>query len=146
MASFPTIDGAYRLSADWEIALPGEFQRRFDDTTLVLWRPGLTARLDIRMNDRDEPKEVRVRRVQEGRPAGALDVTTETNGALIRYAFRVREAGGGDVSRSTLHGVVVGNSGLVELTVSFDVESNLATAQGLWRGLREVEAPTGSCS
>jgi len=144
MAEFPTVEGSYRITVDWEIVLRGVFQRRFDGDTLVLWRPGLLAHIDVTGNADDEPKEVRHRRIQEGAPGEALDVLTETNGALIRFAYRLAKSAPG---RPPFYGFAVGNSGHVRIVVSFDSEDDLATVHGMWRGLREVlSTPLGGCS
>ena len=146
MAEFPTVEGSYRITVDWEIVLRGVFQRRFEEDVLVLWRPGLTARIRVSGNDENEPKEVRHRRIQEGTPGEASDVTTETNGALIRHAYRVKDTSQGE-RRPAFYGFAIGNSGHVQIVVDFDSEGDLATVQGMWRGLREVlSTPTGGCS
>jgi hypothetical protein len=146
MPDFPTIEGSYRVSGDWEIVLHGEFQRRFEEGTLVLWRPGLTARVRTSSNDNDEPKELRLLQVQHGRPAEASDVISETNGALLRYAYRLKAASGPERTPA-FHGFVIGNSGHVHLQAEFDEEAELAAIHRMWRRLREVEnCPTGGCS
>jgi hypothetical protein len=143
MVDFPTVEGGYRIAADWEIVLPGEFQRRFEGDALVLWRPGLTARVAVSVDDDDAPKEVRLRRIQEGRSGRTFDVMTETNGAVIRYGYRSEDGSG---AAPAFHCVVVGNSGHVQMAVSFDSEAELETAQKMWRGLREVDnCPAGGC-
>jgi hypothetical protein len=142
MAEFPTLEGEYRLSAYWEIVLPCALQRRFEEGSLVLWRPGILARVKVWENDHDEPKEVRLQRVRQGIASGAFDEITETNGAVIRYAYRSKEESSG---ATAFHGFTFGNSGHVQMTVHFDHESDVETAQKMWRGPREVEPPTGSC-
>jgi hypothetical protein len=146
MADFPTLESSYRITADWEIVLPCEVQRRFANDALVLWRPGITAWIRVSENDADTPKEVRLQRLRQASPDEAFDVLTETNGALIRYAYRWKESTG-DGRAPALHGFAIGNTGHVQLEVHLDDESDLVVAHKLWRGLRElVDRPTFGCS
>ncbi len=39
---FPVVEGDYFLSKYWSITVPIPFNRRVDDDSLVLWKPGLT--------------------------------------------------------------------------------------------------------
>jgi hypothetical protein len=44
---YPTIEGRYPLTSDWELDLPQKFNRRIEDGNMVLWRPGLTLRISV---------------------------------------------------------------------------------------------------
>jgi hypothetical protein len=145
MADFPTIEGEYRLNGEWEIVLPLPFQRRFEDAALIVWRPGVTVRVECSVEDHERPKDARLQRIRQDSASGAFDVRTETNGAVLRYAYRVEDKGA-DGRPHVFHGYSIGLSGTVHVAVHFDRESDLETALSIWRGLREVGPPTGGCA
>jgi hypothetical protein len=41
-SSYPIIENKQQLTEDWSIVLEGKFKKRFEDTSIVIWQPGLT--------------------------------------------------------------------------------------------------------
>ena len=71
---FPVVEGRYHLTKVWTILLPGRFNRRLEEGSLVLWRPGMTIWLDIWSNDGQETKADRLAVIETGRSAGATSI------------------------------------------------------------------------
>ena len=138
MTEFPLVEGEYQMTRAWSIALPGAFQRRFEDNSLVLWRPGVTARINVWGNDNEEPPHVRLGYVQKDRSEDAFDVVTESHGHMLRYAYRLHEPSD-DRRHASFCCFAFGASGHVQMAVYFDDEADLVVAQSLWRGLREAQ-------
>lgn len=42
---YPVVDGEYRITAEWMITLPSPCNRRIEDGSMVIWRPGFTVHL-----------------------------------------------------------------------------------------------------
>jgi hypothetical protein len=110
------VSGEHRMTEDWSIALPtGDFQRRIEEGSLVLWRPGLTAWIDVYGATRS------LASVREVMSADAFDVREDAR----TLTYRLRESN----DAFSLYGFVVGRSGYVQLAVYFDREADLETAR-----------------
>lgn len=42
---YPVIEGDYRITAEWMVTLPAPCNRRIEDGSMVIWRPGVTLHL-----------------------------------------------------------------------------------------------------
>jgi hypothetical protein len=51
---FPVIEGRYQMTPDWAVTLPQPFNQRFEDDSLVFWRPGITVWTIVWGNDKNE--------------------------------------------------------------------------------------------
>jgi hypothetical protein len=88
--AFPTVDGHYALTASWGIDLPpGTFKRRVEEGAIVLWRPGLTAWIQVGSNDRDEAPEVRAEKLRNGCSPQAFDILTEQSNTPPAFRLSV---------------------------------------------------------
>jgi hypothetical protein len=138
-SDYPLVSGEYEMTDNWTISLPGEFRRRFEDGSLVLWRPGLTAWITIWKNDHDLlPRERFLERRQRISP-DAYDVVEETGEGLCRFSYRLDE-GADDARVAALYAFVFGSTGDVQMGIYFNTERDLAEADALWRGVRGANA------
>lgn len=51
---YPVVSGDYQLTETWSVSLPLKFNRRIEDGSLILWRPGLTIYFTAWNNDHQE--------------------------------------------------------------------------------------------
>lgn len=117
----------------WSIDLGElEFRRRFEEGSLVLWRPGLTLWIDIygyppRAEAAEHQRKVRQR---QDLPPGArvLEAGTDRFG----YVFQEVEQG---QQRWSLQGWVFGPEDQVMMACYFDREEDVELATRLWKGV-----------
>ena len=133
---FPVVSGEYAMTSEWIISLPGAFKRRIEEGSLVLWRPGLTAWIDVWGNDQRKSKRARLRRIRADSSPQRFDEIEEKEGGLLRYAYRLEEPASDDRA-AALYCFAVGGSGHVQMAAHFDDETEAEAALALWRGLRE---------
>ena len=57
---FPVVIGDYQITKAWRLVLPEQFNRRFEDDGLVLWRPQLTFWAIAWNNDQGSSMETRL--------------------------------------------------------------------------------------
>jgi hypothetical protein len=133
----PMVEGAYAMTDTWAITLPpGRFRRRFEEGSLVLWRPGLTAWIRVWNNTHNESAAKRAADVRTDSSPQAFDVLDEQAGELLRYAYRLTEPSA-DQRVAAFYGFAFGRSGHVQMAVYFDDHRDLESALAMWRGLHE---------
>ena len=133
---FPLVSGTYRMTSEWSIVLPQPFRRRIENGSRVLWRPGITAWINVWNNDNDESREARLSRIQTDRSSKAFNNIRRDDSHILRYAYRLHEKGG-DNRMPALYAFAIGTAGHVQMAVYFDSEETLSAAEGLWQSLRE---------
>ena len=131
----PALEERYRLTNEWSVTLPGRFNRRLEQDRIVFAQPGFTVALRIWGNDRSETRAARLTRWRHALPAAAFDIEAADDPRALRLGYRLREA---PARVPAFHGVVVGDSGHIEVAMSFDAEADLRTAWQILRSLNEA--------
>ena len=131
---FPIVEGKYQMTEDWSISLPGKFNRRFEDGSLVIWRPGITAWIVIWGNDDKESAQERLKAIRTDIDPAAFDFEEKADGSILRFAYRLNEKRDGAVVYA-LYSFAFSETGHVQMAVYFDSESDLETAKSMWKGL-----------
>ena len=134
--NFPVVEGRYQITNQWAVDLPGQFNRRIEDESLVIWRPGLTVWTTVWNNDHDETPDERLNWIQEDSSPDAHSQETEKDGDLIRYAYRLEEKAD-DKRQPAFYCFAIGRGGHVQMAIYFDREDDLAAAKRIWRSLKE---------
>jgi hypothetical protein len=140
---YPLVSGDYQMSDDWRISLPPiEFRRRFEDDSLVIWRPGITAWISIWGAGKGNVRE-RVERRRSSISPGAYDLLEESFHGGVRFSYRLREEPSveesdlRDPQAPALYGFVFSVSGEVQMGIYFDDADDVALGMALWRGVHE---------
>jgi hypothetical protein len=137
---FPVVEGRYRLSSDWALSLPEQFNRRVEDGSLVLWRPGITAWTVVWNNNKGESQQECLEWLRGDTSLDAFDAQFFADGDLIRYSYRLTERRDQEIVHA-LYGFAIGVDSHVQMAIYFDDEADLEMATAIWRSLDETEAP-----
>jgi hypothetical protein len=136
VTEFPQVQGSYAMTREWSLVLAAPMKKRFEDGSLVLWRPGLTVWVVVYGNG-DGPPAAQLAAVTADASPQRFDAIEETSGGSLRFGYRLRE-GADDGRRPAFYGFVFGASGYVQMAIYFDDEAALATATALWRSVHET--------
>jgi hypothetical protein len=131
---YPVINGRYQMTPDWALTLPVPVNRRFEDGSLVLWRPGLTMWVNVWGNNKFESRESRLQWIREDTSPDAFEAEVIDTGEHIQYGYRLTE----DRDESVVHafyGFAIGASGHVQVAIYFDVERDLELAKTIWKSI-----------
>src|SRR5215467_5756381 len=88
---FPIVEGLYRLTSDWELVLPGKFNRRVEDGNMVLWRPGLTFWIAAWGAEAGRSPEETLARILGDASPERIGEEVDRSGDLIRLTYRLKE-------------------------------------------------------
>jgi hypothetical protein len=133
---YPLVSGQYEMTDDWTISLPGKFRRRFEEGSLVLWRPGITAWISVWGNDNNTAQRERLLDRRSRISSEAFNIVEEEGLNLLRFSYRLDEAAE-DNRVPALYGFIFGPNGDVQMGIYFDSECDLPDAEALWRGVHE---------
>jgi hypothetical protein len=119
---FPVVEGRYRLTREWEVELPGRFNRRIEDGDMVLWRPGLTFWIAVWGAEIDKTPEETLAWILEDASPERTHENVERSGNLVRLSYRLNEE---DLQREpsryvSISGYVIGPSGHVQISAYCD--------------------------
>ncbi len=118
------------MTEDWEVVLPGLFQRRFEEEDLVLVRPGLEIRVAVWGNDQRASAEERVRWFADEAPDRAEE-RIEREGDLVRATWRTVDEG-----EEVLEGFVLADGGHVHVLAAPEDEAAVQAALAFVKGIR----------
>ena len=136
---FPVVEGRYQMTKDWSVTLPGQFNRRIDDGSLVFWRPGITAWTVAWNNDKAESQQQRLDWLRRHTSPDAFGHEVLVDGDVTRFAYRLTEPREEGVVHA-LYAFAIGVDGHIQMAIYFDDESDLELAREIWRSLDETRA------
>ena len=73
------------------MSLPGEFARRVEDSSLVLWRPGLTVWLAAWNNDHQQDQATRLASIKDAASPLRFAEQESVADGVTRYGYRLRD-------------------------------------------------------
>jgi hypothetical protein len=135
---FPVVEGEFRMTEEWSVTLPGEFNRRTENGDLILWRPGFTIGVTEIANVLDESREERLQVIRGAMSPSAYDVEESTHEDLLRITFRDKVPG--DDRAPAFYGFAFGAGSHVQFGAFFDDEEDAALAKTIWQSVREHAA------
>lgn len=137
LADYPVVEGRYDMTPAWSIALPLPFNRRFEDGSLVLWRPGITAWIIVWGNDHGESVEARMQALKARRAPEAFDERSFTDAGVGYQCYRLHEPAD-DRRVAAAYAFAFSQQGHVQMAVYFESEDTWPIAESLWKGLKPL--------
>jgi hypothetical protein len=119
---FPVVSGDHVLTREWTLTLPGEFNRRIEEGSLVLWQPELTFWINIWNNDAGLPPEDQLARILAEASPERRDEQVGRAAGLIRLSYELAEA---DPERdaseyNSISGHIISPTDYVQISAYYD--------------------------
>jgi hypothetical protein len=134
---YPVVEGQYEMTAEWIIAPPMPFNRRFEDKSLVIWRPGITAWINIWDNPKGESVEIRLEALKSRRSPEAFSEKESRRQGVTHYSYRLNEEGD-DKRVAALCAFAFSDVGHVQISIYFDREADLSVGEALYKSIESV--------
>jgi len=131
---FPIVEGNYQMTSDWSVTLDQKYNRRIEDGSLVLWRPGFTIWTVIWNLEEDESPLERYNSLRSDISDDAFDIVEETE-PLLRFSYRMTE-GSAENRVSAFYCFAVSSESHVQMAIYFDEETDIENALAIWRSLK----------
>lgn len=136
---FPVVEGQYQMTKEWSVSLPEKFNRRIEGGDLVIWRPGMTQWVVVWGNDKNEGKDVRLKRIRDRISPEAYDIRELKAGSVFRLSYRLKE-GKEQGAVPGYYCYAVGDTGHVQMAIYLDNEKDVVSAQSICGSLSEKSA------
>jgi hypothetical protein len=138
---FPIVEGRCPLTREWELALPGRFNRRVEDGDMVIWRPRLTFWIAVWGSEADQTPEETLAWILEDASPLRTDENVARSGDLIRLTYRLQEE---DPERDptryvAISGYVIGPRGHVQISAYCDDAESEKVGDEVIRSVRLVD-------
>ena len=133
---FPVVEGHYQMTDEWALSLAEPHNRRVEDGSLVLWRPGFTAWINIWGNDNNQTIEERATWLREEMSPEAFEIHEAKSTNPIRIEYRLNEITE-DGAVYTYNGFVIVANSYVQISIYFDSENELSSAKSLVSSIGE---------
>lgn len=135
---FPVIKNKYQMTSEWNINLEQPYNRRIEEGSLVIWRPGLTIWVNVWNNDNNETVKERLKWIISESSPEAFEVTSHEKGMIYIHGYRLNEKSNGEVSYS-YNSYVLSENAHVQLSVYFDSEDSFKIAKSLVDSIEYVQ-------
>lgn len=133
---FPLVDGDYRLTEHWSIALDRPFARRIEGGELVLWRPGLTVWISAWRNDLGESVESRLADAVERSSLDRFEVDQGIRDGVGRFSYRLIDRSEDGHPVESLNAQLFSEGGQLIVGIYFDDPADAVVARRLVDGIR----------
>lgn len=139
---FPVVSGDYQLTESWRLVLPDRFNRRFENDSLVLWRPQLTFWAIAWNNDHDSSMETRLASILAAASPRRGAEQIERTPTLIRVTYELPEE---DRSRTpaeyaSISAYVISLTGHLQLSAYFDSPAARSVAYQVIHSVQRSES------
>lgn len=126
----------------WRMHLPGEFNRRVEDGSLVLWRPDLTVWINVWNNDlKASVDELLARLLTQADPARGNE-QLECTQDITRLSYELADADAdadpdkADAGFVSVNACIVAAAGYVQVSAYFDTPEARALAYDILLSVR----------
>ena len=127
-------DGHYRMTDSWSLKLDQPHNRRLEEGSLVIWRPGFTLWINVLNNEDEENIEERLNWIKKEASHDAFDHSETTSQSSSFFMYRLAEQYDGKTVNS-LNGYILSPTGHVQISAYFDDESELNRAKTILRSV-----------
>ena len=136
---YPVVEGDYQLTAHWALTLPQPCNRRFEDGSMVLWRPGFTVHVVAWDNTTNASIAERMEQLDASVSLDATDRQDFENPDMRRVTYRLVEDG-----QASLNAFVVSAPAQLLASMYFDDDDGEALAKQVAESLRSVNPGEGA--
>ncbi|WP_281544830.1 hypothetical protein [Grimontia sp. SpTr1] len=116
---FPIVEGHYQMTSDWGVFLAEKYNRRIEDSDLVLWRPGMTIWVSIWENDDGKSQEELLSWIKEGTSKDAFEESVYTNESVTFYSYSLSETTD-DERQPAFYCFALSNTSYVQMAIYYD--------------------------
>ena len=115
---FPVVTGDYVMMKGWRVNLRGDFNRRIDEGSLVLWQPDLTFWIDVWNSEGLVSVDEVLQRLLADAGPDRIEERLVKNGAMVRLTYELPEDVG--PSPKLINSFIIYPSGYMHLSTYYD--------------------------
>jgi hypothetical protein len=136
--NFPVVEGDYQMTDEWSVTLPLPLNRRFEEGSLVMWRPRLTFWINVWGNDNNETADERLAWILEEAQPERRDERVERADGIVRltYELPVEDPEHNPAWYTSISAYVFSDQGHVQISAYCDDGAALQNGYDVIRSVR----------
>jgi hypothetical protein len=126
---------AFRITQEWLIDLPEDFETRTEEDKLVFWKTGKTVIIAAFRIPDDTGKLELLNQIQAKIPDDALEKLVSTKGEIVGLGYTQIQEVPGDKKRLTLISFTASDTSCLQTAFYLDNPEDLDWAKSAWEGI-----------
>ncbi len=135
---------AFRITSEWLMDLPDDFEKRVEDHKLVFWTTGITIIIAAFSLPDGVGKLELLNQIQAKIPENALEKLVSTKGEIVGLGYTQIQKIRGEKDRLSLVSFTASDTSCLQMAFYLDDPTDLDWAKKTWEGiiyLPETEEP-----
>ena len=132
---FPVIEGKYQITNTWLISLDQKYNRRIEDGSMVIWRPGVTIWLVAWENNDNKSIKERIKNTKKDISNRAYDYLEKIDGNLGTVQYFLKEEENGNIQIG-LNGIIFNEGGQLQVSIYYDKSADEKLVKELFNGIK----------
>jgi len=126
---------AFRITTEWLINIPDEFEHRVDDEKLIFWKTGITVIAVPFRLPKDTTKLELLNRIQEKMPGSIMETFVSTKGEIVGLGYTQFQEIEGEKKRLSLTTFTASDTSCLQTAFYMDKPTDLDWAKSVWKGI-----------
>lgn len=126
---------AFRITTEWLINIPDEFEHRVEDEKLIFWKTGINViAVPFRLPKNTSKLEL-LNRIQEKMPESIMETNVSTKGEIVGLGYTQFQKIEGKKKRLSLTTFTASDTSCLQTAFYLDDPTNLDWAKSVWKGI-----------
>jgi len=138
---------AFKITSEWLIDLPDDFEKRVEDDKLIFWKTGISVIIAAFSLPDGTTKIELLNQIQAKLPKDALEKLVSTKGKIVGLGYTQFQSLGEGKQRLSLTTFTASDSSCLQTAFYLDDPTNLDWAKSVWKSLifhpESAEGPAG---
>ena len=126
---------ALRITSEWLIDLPDEFEKRVEEDKLVFWKTGITIIIAAFRLPEGTGKLELLNQIQSKIPESALEKLVSTKGEIVGLGYTQIQKIKGQNDRLSLVSFTASDTSCLQVAFYLDNPTDLDWAKSVWKGV-----------
>ena len=124
---------AFRITTEWIMDIPEDFERRVEDGKLIFWKTGITVITVAFTLPEDTGKLELLNRIQSKMPEDVLETFVSTRGEVVGLGYTQIQKREGEKNRLSLYTFTASDSSCLQTAYYLDDPEDLEWAKTVWQ-------------
>lgn len=123
---------AVRITAEWIINIPEDFENRVEDEKIIFWKTGITVILAVFRLPEDTGKIELLNQIQKRIPENAIETLVSTKGEIVGLGYTQIQKVKGEKNRLSLYTFTASDTSCLQAAFYLDDPADLDWAKSVW--------------
>ena len=126
---------AFRITHEWIMDLPEDFEHRVDDGKLIFWKTGITVITVAFSLPEHTGKLELLNQIQQRMPDDVLETFVSTKGEIVGLGYTRIQKREGEKNRLSLYTFTASDTSCLQAAFYLDRPDDLEWAKGIWQSV-----------